>query len=454
MAESGDTNGATPQAFFEAGCYMVMRCVSDRVLPVYKATIELALGLVVSLTESFPTELPKELVMDQLNLLFPAMVPRTAERNARVVEATHRVLLGLAKSPAVGCRGLMAHVLVSVPVKDFSGIRGRLELLEQMIEEFSFSKTSGLSLSALMSYVRPHLEAADEKVRMAAVEVTVSCFYHKGDRTQQHVANLKPALLKILERRFAEVGTKNNGKGKKKGGVRAGARQLPALKGQQGHKQGKPLGEIRGTSRQSSSSSGSSAEPGQRMSSRGSQSSRGSIGKGPLGPLGQGRPGALRAASRGSLGSPFSLMGESHSMSMSTLGSPLPVHVDPLSRSPGVHALVAPIAVDSFGMSAMDLNAMEIQGFGKNNASRDLLSPPVNHGTFTEDPMRSLPGEGSSQHQLSDHRTHSGGSLNSPKRRNILANEEREEELGSDEELDFECAERLMDEIEGLEGLE
>ena len=42
-----------------------------------------------------------------------------------------------------------------------------------MIEEFSFSKTSGLSLSAVMSYVRPHLEAADEKVRMAAVEVIV-----------------------------------------------------------------------------------------------------------------------------------------------------------------------------------------------------------------------------------------------------------------------------------------
>jgi len=73
------------------------------------------------------------------------------------------------------------------------------------LKEFGFSKSSGLSLSALMAYVRPQLEASDEKVRMSAVEVTVSCYFHKGERTQQYVANLKPALLKLLEARFSEV---------------------------------------------------------------------------------------------------------------------------------------------------------------------------------------------------------------------------------------------------------
>lgn len=53
--------------------------------------------------------------------------------------------------------------------------------------------------------MRPHLDATDEKVRRAAVEVTVTCYSLKGDRTVKYCTNLKPALLRLLKQRFAEL---------------------------------------------------------------------------------------------------------------------------------------------------------------------------------------------------------------------------------------------------------
>ena len=152
----------------------------------------------------------------------------------------------------------------------------------------------------------------------------------------------------------------------------------------------------------------------------------------------------MRAASRGSLGSPFSLVGESHSMSISSIGSPV-VNPDPLGGT-----LSVPAHCDSFGMSAMELNAMEINHF--RSKTKDPLAPPVNHGSFTEDPMRAMPGEGVSGGLCA----HTGsGSVVSPKFRNLLASEEDDDnliqELGSDGEFDLDKAEALMDEIAGLE---
>merc|ERR1711959_413519 len=124
-----------------------------------------------------------------------------------------------ARQPTVGCQPVMAHILTPLNAKEVAAIRGRLELITQFITEFGFSKTSAMSLSAVMGFVRPHLDATDEKVRRAAVEVTVQCYQLKGERTRKFCANLKPALLKLLEQRFAEV----DGTAKPK--------NLPALKG-------------------------------------------------------------------------------------------------------------------------------------------------------------------------------------------------------------------------------
>merc|ERR1712166_1017221 len=113
----------------------------------------------------------------------------------------------LARCPCVGAQPIMAHVFASVQNhKEVAAIRGRLDLINNLIDEFGFGKAGTITMQLVMGFVRPHLDATDEKVRRAAVEVTVNCYKHKGDRTLKYVTNVKPALLKLLQQRFEELG--------------------------------------------------------------------------------------------------------------------------------------------------------------------------------------------------------------------------------------------------------
>merc|ERR1711990_610255 len=116
------------------------------------------------------------------------------------------MLTFMARCPSVGGSPVMAHVFSPIiNSKEVSAIRGRLELINHLIDDFGFGKSSTISMQLVMGFVRPHLDATDEKVRRAAIEVTVNCYKHKGDRTNKYITNVKPALLKLLQSRFAEL---------------------------------------------------------------------------------------------------------------------------------------------------------------------------------------------------------------------------------------------------------
>jgi len=233
--ESGKLGETLPPEFFVASCHVVQALLADRVMPVYLGALELSRVLLVDFAPRY--DLPASVVEAHADLMIPGIVEKTCDRNTRSIEATYAALMSVARS--FGCRCVMVHALGQGQGKDAgAAIRGRLELLEKMIDEFGFSKNSGVSLSAVMGWVRPHLEAADDKVRNAAVEVTVSCYVHKGERTSQYVANLKPALQKVLAERFLEAdrsGVKP-AKKKKNGSRTRNNSNLPALKGQQGQR--------------------------------------------------------------------------------------------------------------------------------------------------------------------------------------------------------------------------
>lgn len=282
MVARSERGEHSPDVVFQASACVAQVALVDKVQPVYLAALELAKILICDYAPRY-TGLNK-LVDKHADAMLPIIVAKTSDRNARSLEATHRTLLAMAKVPHPGCRSIVSHVLTTVNAKKVTEICGRLELLEVLIDESGFSKNGGLSLSAVMSWVKPHLEAPDEKVRGAAVEVTVCCYSHKGERTSQYVAHLKPALLKLLQARFAEAGTK--GKDRKKRDKKS-KRSLPALKGQHGQsRRGMPA--PRAGSRGSTSSSGS----GRQSSSAGSAGDSDYLGSPAkkLLPLGAGAP--------------------------------------------------------------------------------------------------------------------------------------------------------------------
>lgn len=447
--EQGETKLGEPENVFKAGAYMLSKCLPDRVLPVYLSALELGEHLVTAYATKH--EIKSELVLEYTDMMMPAIVTRTSDRNVRTIEATHRTILAFAKSPSIGCRHVVtSHVLTNIANnKDYAAIKGRLQLLELMIEEFGFSKSSGLSLSAVMAYVRPQLEAADEKLRMAAVEVTVSCYFHKGERTQQYVANLKPALLKLLEARFAEVGTKKSGKDKKKQAKNnKGPGRLAPLRGLNGQRQVPGKLNSRGSSRQSTSSSDAMLSARQ-STSAGSAGSLGSQ-KAPLGPIGGPRKMDLSSPAgqkRLDLGSP-----KLNSTLSWSNASEEPRH------SGGLEGL-------ELGGTMRSQELASLKGLGG-----DVLSPPVRHGGMAEDPMAS-PAMGHpwladpTEDKAPEFIARMKGPefipsmpLVTPARKRgearAMTQEEEEEDVliqeDDGEELDFERAERLMDEIEGL----
>jgi hypothetical protein len=197
--------GISNSQFLDGCCKFVIVCIQDKVMPVYFDGLDLMKYMLGEFFANYPEA--NDVVRDNLEHMLPLLIAKSADRNARSLEATRLTLTFLARCPCVGAQPIMAHMFASVQNhKEVAAIRGRLDLINNLIDEFGFGKAGTITMQLVMGFVRPHLDATDEKVRRAAVEVTVNCYKHKGDRTLKYVTNVKPALLKLLQQRFEELG--------------------------------------------------------------------------------------------------------------------------------------------------------------------------------------------------------------------------------------------------------
>jgi len=190
--------------FCDACCKLALASLQDKVMPIYFDGLELCKFFFGEFFDKL--EGCKEVLRANLEELLPVIIGKTADRNARSNEGTRAMICFLARCPNVGCSPVMAHIFSPIAdYKNISAIRGRLELIGHVIDQFGFGKSTTITMQLVMGFVRPHLDATDEKVRRAAIEVTVNCYKHKGERTLKYVTNVKPALLKLLEQRFSEL---------------------------------------------------------------------------------------------------------------------------------------------------------------------------------------------------------------------------------------------------------
>jgi len=191
-------------AFCDACCKLALVSLQDKVMPIYFDGLELCKFLFGELFDRLAPS--KEIIRANIEELLPVIIAKTADRNARSNEGTRSMLCFLARCPSIGCSPVMAHIFSPIGnSKEISAIRGRLELIDHVIDQFGFGKSTTITMQLVMGFVRPHLDATDEKVRRAAIEVTVNCFKYKGERTLKYITNVKPALLKLLQQRFAEI---------------------------------------------------------------------------------------------------------------------------------------------------------------------------------------------------------------------------------------------------------
>merc|ERR1712166_1740036 len=141
--------GVSNSQFLDGCCKFVIVCIQDKVMPVYFDGLDLMKYMLGEFFANYPEA--NDVVRDNLEHMPPLLIAKSADRNARSLEATRLTLTFLARCPCVGAQPIMAHMFASVQNhKEVAAIRGRLDLINNLIDEFGFGKAGTITMQLVM----------------------------------------------------------------------------------------------------------------------------------------------------------------------------------------------------------------------------------------------------------------------------------------------------------------
>eukprot|EP00873_Tetraselmis_striata_P015725 jgi/Tetstr1/435989/TSEL_024870.t1 len=171
LDDSPFLSSTNSQMIWNVTIEILARALKDKVVPVYFSALEVLKALMANLGPS----VSKQALHEGLAKLLPTILQRVGNLNARIHSASLQALLFVAADRRVSTEFVGPYVLA--PIKKKSGQSalyiGRLELIQQMLKEFS--STRGLSVDA------------------------------GGTLDEKHLVGLKPAILKKLRAKFADI---------------------------------------------------------------------------------------------------------------------------------------------------------------------------------------------------------------------------------------------------------
>lgn len=180
-------------------CELVARCMDDRVIPVVRAALDLWWSYITSDLCGLGSASTRGSV--PLSGLVPLLLSKMSEKNQRTSRDARKGLLSMTRNRGVGGFQVVSPFLLdsSLPLLP------RLDLLAEIIPEFKFKKGSCLNVASVLCVAIPALAIAHDITRRTAIDVVVACYKVVGKRVQGHLKDVKPVMLKILNRRFNEV---------------------------------------------------------------------------------------------------------------------------------------------------------------------------------------------------------------------------------------------------------
>ncbi|KAG2432807.1 hypothetical protein HXX76_008541 [Chlamydomonas incerta] len=219
----------SPEDIWNTVSSLLDKALKDKVAPLFYAALELLSTMVAS----YAPQLPYSVLTQGLEPIMPTLLHRVGNNNSRIQETSIQALLTLANQPALGLAFLAPHALSAIPKKSQQGsaaasqMSGRLELITCMLnvqvqQQLGFGTAgrvgpggsapkNALSDEEVVKFARPALDMPDDKVRTAAVRVVAEVYRNRKANGQPFEvekmlgAGVKPALLQVLHRRFAEV---------------------------------------------------------------------------------------------------------------------------------------------------------------------------------------------------------------------------------------------------------
>jgi hypothetical protein len=198
------------QECFEHLTAIVLHCMEDKVRPVCLSAMECFSKIIEVFAVEFKRTAPEEKVLEQFTKTVHYLLHRMGDSNTKVKDAAKNCLMDVVHLQHPRGIALVWRAILRQGEKK-EGASGdmdacqRLMILHTLVTDCGFSKKDGLTLSSVMSLAVPALAIADQKTRNAAMDVVVAAYAASGERVNKHITGCKPAMVKILRRKFQEL---------------------------------------------------------------------------------------------------------------------------------------------------------------------------------------------------------------------------------------------------------
>mmetsp|Transcript_14377 Transcript_14377/g.21552 ORF Transcript_14377/g.21552 Transcript_14377/m.21552 type:complete len:556 (+) Transcript_14377:64-1731(+) len=192
---------------FSAICVILRKFFEDRVAPVYFAAYDCFRALLKVYAPYVDGPGVMDLLRSLAVRLLNSMGGEATGTNRRTQKEACRCMLRIARLTHVD--GLA--VVLPLLTDDACSLRPRLALLKLLVQEFRIEESSngncggGISSELVMSVCHPALSHPDDKTRKAAVDNIGVAYSMAGKSIKMLLGDVKPATLKVLERKFAEI---------------------------------------------------------------------------------------------------------------------------------------------------------------------------------------------------------------------------------------------------------
>ena len=168
----------------------------------------MSLELLRKVISVFSQKVSQSQLVEPMHGLMATVIPFTGKSQEKVRNESFKAVLFVARQPAIG-PALVADLVLNQKKKEnakkWRPLYGRLKILAQMVFEFKFSETNGLSIGAIMEFAAPAFEHPNEQVRKAAVDLFVESYMLEGAAADGYIATLKPALQAMIRDELASI---------------------------------------------------------------------------------------------------------------------------------------------------------------------------------------------------------------------------------------------------------
>jgi hypothetical protein len=186
---------------FCSAVHILQHSINDSVRPVCFAALDCFGTLMRTYSDHFKRFTADTNVVAAISSVSDVLIRRMGAADPKIKDQAQKCVLDVVHKHPKGL-SIMWNVVKVAAAKTI--MWQHLKVLQVLIDDFGFSKRDGLTLASVMSVAVPALAIADEKTRLAGTDVVVASHAVAGSRISKHLNGVKPAMMKCLNRKFAE----------------------------------------------------------------------------------------------------------------------------------------------------------------------------------------------------------------------------------------------------------